>query len=236
MKRCGGFAAGLGSVRGGAGFRRRPRASARSVTGGVRSSSSSARNVGGIEQSVPTPSDGEEPRTGPSDRPFAGRGGAIVRPSHPPFEPTRRRCGIEPDACRDGRPDLRSMMTGVEKDVAKRVMHLTRRRQQSQMVAIGDDRPPPIRDSVHGTCQPRAEHPHPAPEGATIARLDDQVRVIPLQRVVHQPKPRPIARRSERTLDLPHDRHGAKRRNIAPHAEGHMRRQGPRELLTRRVP
>jgi hypothetical protein len=49
----------------------------------------------------------------------------------------------------------------------------------------------------------------PRPSAFAILRLDDQVGVIPLQGVVHEPEPRTLAAGREGALDLAHDAAGA---------------------------
>ena len=83
--------------------------------------------------------------------------------------------------------------------------------------------------------EPRPDRLHAAPERFVILRLDDQMSVIPLQRVLRQAKPGPLAPRTERLLDLPHHADIAERRNVGPHPKRHVRRQRLREDLPRNV-
>jgi len=119
----------------------------------------------------------------------------------------------------------------VQQDVAQRVPHLFRRRQKSEMVPIGQDRPAAPRNPIHGAREPRRDRLHAAPERVAIARLDDQMRVVPLQRVVHEPEPLAGAATRERPLDLMDDGHGAQRWNVGTHAQCHVRRQRRSEVL-----
>jgi hypothetical protein len=49
------------------------------------------------------------------------------------------------------------------------------------VVAIGQDAPRPSRHPIHGTRHPRANRHHAASEHHSVARFDDEMRVIPLQ-------------------------------------------------------
>lgn len=95
----------------------------------------------------------------------------------------------------------RSVLARVQQHVSKRISHLPRRPQQPRMVAIGDH--PPLRPPhhpVHRERQPRPNRHHPAPERMLILRFDDQVGVIPEQRVVHEPKLGAVASGGKGTL------------------------------------
>ncbi len=86
-------------------------------------------------------------------------------------------------------------------------MHFARRRQQPMMVAIGKHAPFASRDPIHRPRQPRTDRFHAAAERDGILRLDDQVCVIPLQRVVHESKAGSYATVGKRPFDFSHDRH-----------------------------
>ncbi len=182
------------------------------------------------------PSDRQEPGPRARHRTSCSRVARLAR-SHPSpaFEPTRGRRRIQPDVWRHPGSHLHGVVARVQEHVPKRTMDLARRSKKSEMVAIGDDRPRPLRNTVHGTREPGSDGSHPARQRDAIARLDDEVRVIPLQRVVHEPKPRTFARRRERPLDLAHDRHRAKRWDVPAQAKGQVRRKDLSEVLTRRM-
>ena len=53
------------------------------------------------------------------------------------------------------------------------------------MIAVGEHPSCPFADTVHRAREPRTDRYHAAAERVTILRLHDEMRVIPLQRVVH---------------------------------------------------
>jgi glutamine synthetase adenylyltransferase len=93
----------------------------------------------------------------------------------------------------------------VQEDVAKRAVHLARRRQYAVMVAIREHATRAARNPIHGTCEPYADRLHAASERVAILGFDDQVRVVAEQRIVHQPKIAAIAAGRKGPLELPHD-------------------------------
>jgi len=77
------------------------------------------------------------------------------------------------------------------------------------MIPIGEDATPATDGTIHSTGEPSTDRHHAAPESLTIVRLDDQVRVVALQRVVHEPKSGAGAAAGEAPLDLTDDVGGA---------------------------
>ncbi len=92
------------------------------------------------------------------------------------------------------------------------------------VVPIGEDTPATPSDPVDRSSEARADRLHPTPERFVIVGLDDQMGVVPLQRVVHQTKPGSDATVSEGALDFPHDSGGAKRGHVGAHSESHVSR------------
>jgi hypothetical protein len=88
------------------------------------------------------------------------------------------------------------------------------------MIPIGEHATVSARGTVHGAREPRGYGVHAAPEGLAVVCLDEQVRVIALERVVHEPEPRTLASGSERTFDLLHDANDTQRRNVIAHPQG----------------
>jgi hypothetical protein len=93
----------------------------------------------------------------------------------------------------------------IQQHVAECIRDLLRRREQAQVVAVGEHRSDVIADAVHRSGEPRADRHHAAPEGVRIACFDEQVRVIALQRIVDEATARPPAPARERTFDLTDD-------------------------------
>jgi len=92
------------------------------------------------------------------------------------------------------------------------------------MIAIGQDPPAAARDTIDRARQTRADRHHAASERVAIARLHDQMGVIALQRVLHQPESGTDAAARERALDPADDPSLAERRQPRTHAEGDVRR------------
>jgi len=101
------------------------------------------------------------------------------------------------------------------------------------MIAIVEDPSALPGDTIDRTCQPGADRHHPSTQNLGIARFHDQVSVISLQGVVHQPKARPRAALGKGAFDLPHDPHRAQRRQAATKTQGDVRRKWPDKLLPR---
>ncbi len=103
------------------------------------------------------------------------------------------------------------------------------------MVAIGEYLPSPFREAIDRPRDPDAERPHAAPERVSITCLDDEVRVVPEQRIVNEPKVRPLAARHERPLERPDELLHTERRELLAEPDRHVHRQRPREGLSRHV-
>lgn len=123
------------------------------------------------------------------------------------------------------------MVARVQQHVAKRVVDLARRRQKAQMVAIREDLSSTPRDAIHGAGDSARDRFHAAAERTSIACLDDEMGVIALEGVVHEPKARSRACGGEAALDGADDRHGAERGYAGTNAHGHMRGQRSGEVL-----
>src|SRR5262245_7389707 len=68
-----------------------------------------------------------------------------------------------------------------------------------------------------------------------ILCLHDQMRVIALERVVHEAELPALAPAREGLLDLLHEPHRAQRRNILPHSDRDMTREPASERIPRAV-
>jgi hypothetical protein len=96
------------------------------------------------------------------------------------------------------------MLAQIVEDVRQRVSRLPRRSDHLLVIAICEYAAAPPEDSIEGSCEPRRDRHHSLRHRTCIARLHQQVRVVLLQRVVHQPKASAIAACTERALDLLH--------------------------------
>jgi hypothetical protein len=85
------------------------------------------------------------------------------------------------------------MMARVQQHVPERVSHFARGAKEPEMIAIGEHRTAPAPDPVHRAREPRADGLHAASERVAVARLHDEMSVVALERVVHQPELRAFA-------------------------------------------
>jgi hypothetical protein len=93
----------------------------------------------------------------------------------------------------------------IHQHVGERVPHLARAGEDALVVALGEHSAGAPERAVHGEREARAERLHRAPERGAIARLDDQVHVVALDRVVDEPEARPLLRSPKGGFDCPHD-------------------------------
>jgi len=68
----------------------------------------------------------------------------------------------------------------IQQHVAEGIPDLFRRREQPDVIAIGEHASRAPRDTIDGAGETRADCHHPATERCAVASFDDQVRVIPL--------------------------------------------------------
>ena len=192
----------------------------------------SAGNVCGIDEAVAAPAGREQPRPCPRDRTARERCGPhrFARrrcTTLPAVEAPRRRCRIETHARSACRRCVRlcGMPPRIQQHVPQRPVHLARRQQEPEVIALRKHRSLALHDPIDGTCQARADRHHAAAKRCLIARFHDQMRVIPLQRVVHDPELGSLATVGEGAFDHPHDAHVAKRRKTSSQTQRHVRRQ-----------
>ena len=169
----------------------------------------------------------------------AGRSPTLRAPS---LEPSPRRAGV--DAARAAerrhvlqphlpqlRDPLRRMPSRVEQHVRDRVPHLPRGLEHAVVIPIREHLPGAPERAVHREREERRDRLHPAPERLHALRLDDQVRVIVLDRVVDEPHLLPHAAAPKRGLDLPRDVGIAQRGKPRNHAQRDVARMLARERI-----
>jgi len=122
------------------------------------------------------------------------------------------------------------MLARVQQDVSERRPYLARRSQQVKVVAPVENRSNAPEDAVHRTREPRTDRLHPACERVPGIRLDDEVCVIALERVMEHAKIAPLARAAEASVELAHQPDRAKIRNVAANAQRHVSGAGSAEL------
>ena len=156
-------------------------------------------------------------------RPFDARPGGLLGAGLPAIEPRPRRRGV------DAAPQLATprcgVSSGVQQNVCNRPADLERRLQHAHVVSIRQDRAAAPEDPMHRTRQARTDRLHASAQGSRVVSLDDQVRVIALERVVHQPEVAPVAALRERTLELADELCGPERGDTRSHLQGDMTRE-----------
>jgi hypothetical protein len=101
------------------------------------------------------------------------------------------------------------MLASIQQYVAQSTVHLAWRRQHSNVIAIREHTTTTVRHTIHGPRQTGSHRLHAAPERMPVLCLDDEVRMIALERVVREPEPLPLTPGSEGTLDRADDTDGA---------------------------
>ena len=97
------------------------------------------------------------------------------------------------------------MPRGIQQHIADRIPDLARCLQHSHVITIGKQPASPPERALHRPDHPPAERFHPPTERMPIFRLDDEVGVIPQERIVHEPKLPPVAPPRQRLLERPHE-------------------------------
>jgi hypothetical protein len=73
------------------------------------------------------------------------------------------------------------------------------------VIALGEHLSGTPEGPVHRAREPGRERLHPAPARILVVGLDEEVRVIVLDRVVHEPEVPRFTRIAERSLELAHE-------------------------------
>jgi hypothetical protein len=132
------------------------------------------------------------------------RPGTSARRSAVERSPVRERLHLQ-SALLELRDALRRMAAGVEQHVGERVSHLPRAGEDPQVIPVGEHPAGPPERPVHRWGEARRERLHPSSERIAIARLDDRVRVIGLDRVVDEPEVLSLVAAPEGGLELADD-------------------------------
>jgi len=157
------------------------------------------------DQSVPSPADAKEPGPRAGDRrPGLGarRIGSAVTPA---VEPPSGGELVDPVACD---PDVLAslfMPSEVVEDVAKGVPDLARVLQDPAEVAVYKDAAPAAKGAVHLFGETDREALEPPGEAACAERLDDEVKVPPLDRVVNEAEVLALFACAKAGLDQPRE-------------------------------
>jgi hypothetical protein len=146
-------------------------------------------------------------------------------PQPPAVEPAGGARGIEPHGLTAGDlPPLREMAPRVQQHVGERAPHLARGAEAAVVIAAVEHRAAPLRRAVQRAREPCRDALHPARERVLAVRLDDQVRVVALERVVVDAEVAALGGLGEGAAELAHEGDGAKGGHADAHAERHVHR------------
>lgn len=80
------------------------------------------------------------------------------------------------------------MLPSVEQNIPETGSDLSWRPERAAVIAICEDSTTPPKRPIDSLCQPDADALHPAAERPGAVRLDEQMHVVALKRIVHDPK------------------------------------------------
>ena len=150
--------------------------------------------------------------------------------SLPAVKPAPRGCGIPSVE----RPT--AMPRGVEQHVADRIPDFPRCLEGTQVVPIRQQPTAPPECPSHCPGHSPAKRLHPTTERMATLCFDDEVRVVPQERVMHQPKLPTIASPHQRPLEIPHKGWSSQRRSTLMHSQGNVARMMRREPRPAQLP
>jgi hypothetical protein len=120
--------------------------------------------------------------------------------------------------------ELRDVPACVEQYVGDGAAHLGRGSQHAHVVPIYQHGTSTPEGAIHSSCQTRAKSLHTAPQRRRSVCLDDQVRVIGLQRIVHESEPASLTCSCETRLDFANEADPSQGRRSGHDPERHMTR------------
>jgi hypothetical protein len=180
-----------------------------------------ARSRVDAQEAVKSPTDAQEPGA----RGSRGRGFGWSRQGFAPaVEPGRRGQRIGARA-RGPRPVLAS----VAEHVPQGIPHLQRRAQDAVVVAVGEDAAEPPPQAIQRSSHANRQALHPARHRGPAAPLGEQVHVIRLHAEVHQPEPRALATRHDRSAHRSELSQVTQRRQARLHPQRHRHGKPGRE-------
>ena len=121
------------------------------------------------------------------------------------------------------------VLARVQEHVRQRPPHLRRRALQHVVEAVGQNTPPAAEHPVHAARETRRQALHAVRQTLRSRRLDQEVRMVVLNRVVHHPEPgtlRPIA---QRLPEGAHEARPAQRRHVVEDAQRDQHRAARRD-------
>ena len=159
-------------------------------------------------------------------RASAYRPGGGARPL-PPVEPQPRTRPVQHHRRHPTTP-LPKVLACVQQHVRHRPTHLRRRTFHRMVEAIRQHPSHAPEHPVHAPCKACSQALHAVRKTHLALRLDQEVRVVVLDRVMHHPEPVPLRALAQRLPERPHETTAAQGRHIVQHAQRDQHRAIPR--------
>src|SRR5688572_6654985 len=186
----------------------------------ARDHSVSAWHLRWIYEALPAPTFSQEPVSSRCHR-AESSGLAPRRTPLPAIEPGSGRCDVEHHGRSSSFP-LTPVLACIEQNVGKSIPDFARRSQNAQVITTEQHGPHAPEHPVHRSRQPDSYGLHPATERFLSGRLDHEMDMIRLDRVMAHPELASLASSVQPRLELANEAPAAKRRNAAPHAQRHV--------------
>jgi hypothetical protein len=119
------------------------------------------------------------------------------------------------------------VLSRVQQHVRERSPHLAWRAEHAVVVAAVENRSTAAKDAVDRPRETRSDALQPIAERMNALRLDQQVDVVVLERVVDDPEARTARDLTERALHLAHQPHRSQGRHVGEDAHRHQAWQAP---------
>jgi len=126
---------------------------------------------------------------------------------------------------------LRGVVAVIEQHVTQCPVYLERRAQRAQVIATVEHLAAALKETVRELADPRTDALHPAGHRMVAVRLDQQVHVIALDRVVHDPEAVPDAGLAQGGTEPSHEPRLAQARYAASQPDRDMDRQAGNDAL-----
>jgi len=187
---------------------------------------------------MPAPADAKQPGAGTC---HLGRASRFVETLDdfppPPVEPAPGARGIEPRSRSARVPAAHHQVAAcIEEHISQGTTDFARCPEQAMVIPPVQHRAAPSTHTVDRTREPRRDALHAARERLLPSRLDDQVRVIALDRVVGHSEVTALARFRQGTPPFADELAVAQRREVRSHSQGHVHRAVARDFLAPSMP
>jgi hypothetical protein len=120
----------------------------------------------------------------------------------------------------------------IEEHIGNRVPHFSGCLQDVNVATIGEDRARSVPDAIHRARESRDDGLQSARQIMRATRLDDQVHMVALDRILNQTEPAAVACLAPASLELVHQLCRPKLVNFLSNLECHVARMPRRERLS----